>query len=47
MSRRLLPNISVAGWGGPGENIDQVYAGHSLVVEWGPFILEICMGRAK
>lgn len=44
---RFFPRISLAGWGGPGESINQSYAGQSLAIEWGPFILEICMGRTK
>ena len=44
---KLVPRISVAGWGGPGEVDDTFYDGHSLVIEWLGFIIEFCVGRAK
>lgn len=41
----MLPQFDLARWHGPDINDENDVKGWSLVIQWGPLIVELCSGR--
>jgi hypothetical protein len=43
----MIPQITIARWGGRGEDGRHDYTGRSIAIEWFGLILELNFGRAR